>query len=153
MKWVLIGGIAILLVFLVVLSFIPLGIEPLTEVYFENHTSLPSTISLYKTYNYSFTIHDLEYQQMGYNYTVNAYDENDTLLYQMDSGNVVLDDNQTTTIFENFSVREYFGRMKIQVDVKKDDLGIVPDFKKKLWWPDPNYPKEIDIHFWVDQAK
>lgn len=151
MKWVLIGGIAILAIFLIVLSFIPLGIEPLTELYFENHTSLPSNIFLNKPYNFSFTIHNLEYQQMGYNYTVNAYDENDTLLFSVDSGNVILDDNQTTTILENFSASKHFGRMEVVVDIKKDDLGIVPDFKKKLWWPDPNYPTEIDIHFWVDE--
>lgn len=153
MKWVLIGGIAILVIFLVVLAFIPLGIEPLSEVYFENHTALPSLISLNKLYNFSFTIHNLEYQKMGYNYTVSAYDENDTLLYEMDSGRVDLGDNGTTTIFENFTVRKHFGRMKINVDIKKDNLGIVPDFKKKLWWPDPNYPTEIDIHLWVDEKK
>jgi len=151
MKWVLVGGIAILTIFLVVLSFIPLGIEPLTELYFENHTALPSTISINKPYNYSFTIHNLEYQEMAYDYTINAYDENNTFLYEIDSGNILLADNETKTISENFSMKTYFGRTKINVDIKKDDLGIVPDFKKKLWWPDPNYPTEIDIHFWIEE--
>lgn len=88
---------------------------------------------------------------MGYDYIVNAYDENDTLLFSVDSGKVILEDNGTTTISENFTAVNHFSRMKINVDIKKDDLSIVPDFKKKLWWPDPNYPKEIDIHFWVDE--
>jgi hypothetical protein len=151
MKWVLVGGIVILAAFLVVLSFIPLGIEPLTEVYFENHTELPSTVLLYKEYNFSFTTHNLEYQKMGYNYTINAYNENDTLLFSIDSGNFVLEDNETKTISEKFTMRNRFKRARIAIDIKKDDLGIVPDFKKKLWWPDPNYPTEIDVHFWVDE--
>ena len=64
MKTVVIGGVAILAVFLLVLLFIPLGIEPLTEVYFENHTTLPAYLFLDKPYNFSFTIHNLEYQEM-----------------------------------------------------------------------------------------
>ena len=151
MKWVLVGGIVILTIFLVVLSFIPLGIEPLTEVYFENHTALPNLIFLNKPYNFSFTVHNLEYQKMGYNYTINAYDENDTLLFNLDSGNMILEDNETKTIFEDFKMNKHFGRMRISVDVEKDDLDIVPDFKKKLWWPDPNYPTKIDIHLWVKE--
>lgn len=151
MKWVLIGGIAILAIFLFVLSFIPLGIEPLTELYFENHTALPANIFLNKPYNFSFTVHNLEYQKMGYNYTVNAYDENETLLFKLGSGNIVLEENETKTIFENFSMKKKFGRMRINVVIEKDDLGIVPDFKKKLWWPDPNYPTSIDIHMWVKE--
>lgn len=151
MKYVLIGGIAILAVFLLVLSFIPLGIEPLTEVYFENHTALPKYIFPDKPYNYSFSVHNLEYQDMKYNYIINAYNENDSLLYRMDSGEIYLTNNETKTIFENFAINGHFGRIKINVDIKKDDLGIVPDFKKKLWWPDPNYPTEINIDFWVEE--
>jgi len=151
MKWVLIGGIAILAVFLIVLSFIPLGIEPLTELYFENHTSLPAYIFPDKPYNYSFSVHNLEYQDMRYDYNVNAFDEDDNLLYRMDSGEIYLANNETKTIFENFAINGHFGRIKINVDIKKDDLGIVPDFKKKLWWPDPNYPTKINIDFWVEE--
>jgi hypothetical protein len=151
MKWVLISGIAILAIFLIVLSFIPLGIEPLTELYFENHTELPSNISLNSPQSFSFTIHNLEYQKMGYNYTVNAYNENDALLFSLDSDNVVLENNETKTISEQFTMNNPFKRMKIEVKINKDDLGIVPDFKKKLWWPDPNYPTNIDIHMWVDE--
>ena len=79
MKTVFIAGIVLLGIFLFVLAFIPLGIEPLTEVYFENHTALPAYLFLDKPYNYSFTVHNLEYQEMKYYYSVDAYDENNTL--------------------------------------------------------------------------
>lgn len=153
MKYVLIGAIVILAAFLIVLSFIPLGIEPLTELYFENHTELPKYLFLNKLYNYSFTVHNLEYQDMKYNYEVNAYDENDTFLYKMDSGEIYLADNETKTVYEEFTMAKPFDRVKINVNIKKDDMGIVPDFKKKLWWPDPNYPEEIDIHLWIEEIK
>jgi hypothetical protein len=153
MKWVVIGGIVILAAFLVVLSFIPLGIEPLTELYFENHTDLQENIFLNKPYNFSFTVHNLEYQKMGYNYTVTAYssDENRTKLLDISSGSIILEDNESRTIDESFKIGKHFSRMQVVVEIEKDDLGIVPDFKKKLWWPDPNYPTNIDVHFWVDE--
>jgi hypothetical protein len=151
MKTIVIGGIAILAVFLIVLAFIPLGIEPLTEVYFENHTELPSTISLNQQYNYSFAVHNLEYQEMRYYYTIDAYNENNTFLYNMDKGEIHLYDNESKAIYENFSIKKHFGREDIVVNITKDLSLETPSFKKKLWWPDPNYPMNIDIHFWVDE--
>ena len=83
MKYVLIAGLGILAVFLAVLYFIPLGIEPLTELYFENHTALPKNIFLDKNYDFSFTVNNLEYQDVEYNYIVEAYDVNNTLLFEI----------------------------------------------------------------------
>lgn len=151
MKAILIGGIAIVGIFLLVLAFIPLGIEPLTEVYFENHTALPGSLNIMKLYNFSFTVHNLEYQQMRYYYTVDAFDENDAFLYNIDSGEFILLDNESTTTYEDFSMLKHFNRTKIQVNITKDLSLETPSFKNKLWWPDPNYPMNIDIHFWVEE--
>jgi len=76
MKKVLIAGILIIIGFLVALSFIPLGIEPLTEVYFENHTELPKHLFLNQSYDFTFTVHNLEEQDMNYEYIIESYDEN-----------------------------------------------------------------------------
>jgi hypothetical protein len=151
MKTIVIGGIAILVVFLIVLAFIPLGIEPLTEVYFENHTALPAYLFLDKPYNYSFTIHNLEYQQMRYIYNISAFDENGSLIENMGYGNVYLYNNESKTVYENFTMYKHFGREEIVVNVTKDLSLETPSFKKKLWWPDPNYPMSIDIHFWAEE--
>lgn len=150
MKYVLIAGIAILAVFLVVLSQIPLGIEPLTELYIENHTALPVNVYLFKNYNFSFTTHNLEYQDVLYNYTVKAYDVNRTLLFSIDKGSFTLGNNESKTIMDNYIFRQPFGRAEIEVNVTKTLIG-TPEFKRKLWWPDPNYPYSVDVHFWVDQ--
>ncbi len=152
MKKVFIGGIVILAIFLIVLSFIPLGIEPLTEVYFENHTKLPAYLFLDREYNYSFTVHNLEYQQVNYNYTIDAYSERGDFLYNMDKGDFILLHNETETIDETFVMDEHFNRTKVVVLIEKDLSAETPEFKKKLWWPDPNYPTEIDVHFWIEEV-
>jgi len=152
MKKVLIAGILIIILFLIVLSFIPLGIEPLTEVYFENHTGLRENSFPNITYNFSFTIHNLEYQKMRYEYNISVYDINGTFINKLDAGEIYLEDNMSETIDSSYNLPKGFGRARIQLEVLKDDLGIVPDYKKKLWWPDPNYPTQIDIHFWTDEV-
>lgn len=151
MKYVAIAGVVLLGIFLVVLAFIPLGIEPLTEVYFENHTQLPSQLELFNWYNFSFTVHNLEYQKMRYVYSVDMYSEEGELLENLDSGELLMFDNETKTIYEQFNLLEDFNRTKIVVSVEKDLSLETPAFKKKLWWPDPNYPMNIDIHFWIEE--
>ena len=151
MKKVLIGAAIILVIFVILLQFIPLGIEPLTEVYFENHTFLRLNSFPDVEYNFSFTVHNLEYQDMAYNYTISRYDENGTFVEQIKDGRVSLGDNESATVFEKFILSRGFGRARIFVEVEKDHLGIIPDIKTKLWWPDPNYPNKFEIHFWTDE--
>ena len=150
MKYIIIAGLVILAVFLVVLSQIPLGIEPLTEVYLENHTALPKNVYLNKMYNFSFTVHDLEYQNMEYNYAVDVFDVNNTLLFNIANGNFTLANNESKTITENYIFNKSFDRARIEVNITKIKIE-KPWFEKKLWWQDPNYPNNIDIHFWVDE--
>jgi hypothetical protein len=150
MKYIIIAAVCILIAFLAVLSQIPLGIEPLTELYLENHTSLPINVYLNKTYNFSFTTHNLEYQDVEYDYVVEALDVNDTVLSRIDEGKFTLSNNESRTINESYIFKKPFNRAKVQVVITKNLMGN-PEFKTKLWWPDPNYPKNIDIHFWVDE--
>lgn len=44
--------------------------ETFTELYFENHTNLPTTTDLTKLSSFTFTIHNLEYQDKTYPYEV-----------------------------------------------------------------------------------
>ncbi len=150
MKYIIIAAVSILAVFLAVLSQIPLGIEPLTELYLENHTELPKNVFLNKTYSFSFTTHNLEYQDVEYNYAVNAYDINNSLLFSIENGSFTLANNESKTININYKFLQGFDRAKIEVVINKNLIG-TPEFKRKLWWPDPNYPYEVDIHFWVDE--
>ncbi|MCD4770893.1 hypothetical protein K8R30_00575 [archaeon] len=152
MKYVAIGAAVILVVFLAVLSQIPLGIEPLTELYFEEHTQLPSSVSLNEIYNFAFTTNNLEYQDMRYYYNVSVFDVNGSFVKSVGFGDFVIEHNESRTVEEGFLFAESFERAKIKVLIKKDHMNITPEFKTKLWWPDPNYPTEIDVHFWVDEV-
>ena len=149
MKYIIISAVVILAIFLLVLTQIPLGIEPLTELYFEDHTELPKHIFLNQPYDFSFTVNNLEYQDMKYNYNVSVEYPNKT--YEINSGEIFLANNESKTIYEVFTLRENFDRAKINIKITKDHLNITPDFKKKFWWPDPNYPNEINIHLWVEE--
>ena len=149
MKYVFIAGAVILTAFIIVLQFIPLGIEPLTELYFEDHINLPKDVNVGEAYNFSFTINNLEYQNMAYIYRVEVFTDNE-LMEVIETERISIQDNESLTINETFMFAEEFNRSRIQVSIEKDHLNITPDFKKKLWWPDPNYPNEIDIHFWIE---
>jgi hypothetical protein len=117
MKYVLIAGGVILIVFLGILSFIPIGIEPLTEVYFENHTKLPINIFPNEEYNFSFTTRNLEHQKMGYNYTIRGIGENLTL--PIKEGYFEIEHNESITFFQKFSFERGFGRRKVQIEIEK----------------------------------
>jgi hypothetical protein len=151
MKYIIIVGIVILAVFLAVLSQIPLGIEPLTELYFENHAELPKHIFLNKSYNLSFTIHNLEYQDMNYEYIIEVFDENGTFMNEINKQSFSLANNESKSFQQDFTFIEHFDRAKINIKVIKKPGEEEPWFKKKLWWPDPNYPTEIEIHLWIEE--
>ncbi len=151
MKAIIISAVIIITIFLITLSYIPIGIEPLTEVYFENHTQLPSNINLNTSYNYAFTINNLEHQKMRYIYNITAIDENNTIIKQLNTNELILEHNKSQTIQQSILFNQEIPRTKIKIEVTKDLSLETPEFKNKLWWPDPNYPTKIDIHFWIQQ--
>jgi hypothetical protein len=149
MKYIIISFIIILAIFLIVLSQIPTGIEPLTEVYFENHTKLPKYLFLEKEYDFDFTIHNLEHQKMGYVYYVDIIEE-DGSVFQSESGYIILEHDESETIHSTINFPQGFTKAKTKITVKKLPLE-EPEFQQKLWWPDPNYPTQINIHFLTEE--
>lgn len=151
MKKVIIAGILIIAIFLGVLTQIPLGIEPLTEVYFENHTELPKHIFLNQEYSFSFTVSNLEHQDMNYEYIIEVFDENEDFMFQFAREEFFLGHEEKKTFSQDFSFDQSFDRAKINIKIIKIHPEEEPWFKKKLWWPDPNYPNEINIHLWIEE--
>ena len=147
MKYVIGASVIIIAAFIYTLSWIPIGIEPLTEVYFEDHTKLPKFIFPEKNYNFSYTINNLEHQKVKYFYEVKKTTE------VLDKGEITLNHNNSITFFQEFSYEEGFGKDKITVDIRKDNSIETPEFKEKLWWEDPNYPTEIRIHFLIEEIE
>jgi hypothetical protein len=133
MKYVILAGILIAVGLVVALQFIPIGIEPLTELYFENHTKLPKYIQPGREYNFTFTANNLEYRQMNYTYDVYAQYNNKT--YQLNELNFTLENNETRSFYEWFALERKFDKAKIMVYLKKDTN------------------ETIDIDFWVEEIK
>jgi hypothetical protein len=88
--------------------------EKFSELYFEDHINLPKTIIPLKEYSFTFTLHNLEYQDMVYPYVVYLTTfEKKIILYE---GIIRLKHN------EYWSQREDYGplksiRMKITVEL------------------------------------
>jgi len=144
MKYVLIAALAILIVFVIILTKIPMGIEPLTELYFENHTKLPKYLFLNKPYNFSFSVHNLEYMDMDYSYDIIIQYSNKTI--PTNSGNFFLANNETKTIENSFIMNEGFDKAKISVRLDK----LIENPMQK----DLNLKNiSLFIHLWVEEIK
>jgi hypothetical protein len=102
--------------------------EKLTELYFENHLSLPNQVQINKQQSFSFTIHNLEYQPIVYQYVVTASDSAG-LITSLASGSAFLNQDQYKTATESYSLATASGRVMIQVDL----VG-----------------KNQPIHFWLE---
>ena len=76
--------------------------ETFTELYFENHLKLPSTVKVGEKYTFSFTVHNLEYKTRSYPYEV-YLDTNGQNQY-IEKSSFILKQNSYKTIIENFSV-------------------------------------------------
>lgn len=70
--------------------------ETFTELYFENHTTLPNSITRGELYHFSFTLHNLEYQTTTYPYKI--YIQRDTAIVPLEEGSVTLNHDSYKTI-------------------------------------------------------
>jgi hypothetical protein len=127
-QWVLLGWTIIIIAFLVALSFIPIGKEPLTELYFNDHLAIPKLAHVNDTYNLSFTINNLEYKDMPYPYKITEKYGN--VSKTIAEGNIFLADNTSTSVPFSFSFNETFKRAQVQITLTD---------------------KNQSIHLWVDE--
>ena len=144
MKYVIISAVIILSMFLFFLMKIPIGVEPLTELYFANHTKLPVHIFPERTYNFSFVVNNQEHMSMNYTYTI--YVEYGNTTSQIDYGDIELTYNQMSLISEEFSLDEGFTKAKVNIGLEK--------LVEKPMQKDPNLQNQtLNIHFWVEEIQ
>ena len=77
--------------------------EHFTELYFENHTSLPHAIFQGETISFAFTIHNLEGATTTYPYSVYFYDGTSTI--PIDQSTTTIPDNGTSTESETYTFK------------------------------------------------
>ena len=91
--------------------------ETFTELYFEDHLHLPSTVISRHSYSFAFTLHNLESKDMEYSYEVSADIRQDKLLISFDKGTVFVKKDAYKTIREEFTPAKAFPRSEIVVYV------------------------------------
>ncbi|MEK7573878.1 MAG: hypothetical protein AAB531_05665 [Patescibacteria group bacterium] len=96
--------------------------ETFTELYFENHLSLPGKIILYQDYPFKFTIHNLENKDMSYPYEVyiNLNGEKQII----DEASVFVKSGAYKTIDEGFTITYFTKRVEVIVNLKDKNQKI-----------------------------
>jgi len=102
--------------------------ETFTELYFEDHLSLPGEVTLFKENHFKFTIHNLENKDMEYPYEV--YIEENEKRQSIDKRYVLIKDNESKTIPVNFTITIPMQRAKVVVNLIN---------------------KNQQIHFWMEE--
>ncbi len=100
--------------------------ETFTELYFEDHLSLPNKVTLFKENNFKFTIHNLENKDMVYIYEV--YMDVNREKQMIDKNSVIIKKNEYKTITKDFTITTPMQRVKVVVNL----IG-----------------KNQQIHFWM----
>ena len=121
----IIGIIAIL-----ILIFTTNTSEAFTELYFEDHTNLPSEIKLGDNNQFSFSIHNLEQKTKTYTYQVSLINEDGTSQI-LDSSSISLNNNETVTVKESLNIKEAFGSAEVLVQLDSGE----------------------EIHFWIKEKQ
>lgn len=89
--------------------------EPVTELYFENHSQIPENIKRNIPYDVAFTIHNLENQDMHYTYEVFI---NTNTQKQMIASNAILVKKDTSrTIHERVTFTQFFIQSEVVVNL------------------------------------
>src|SRR5665648_728885 len=102
--------------------------ETFTELYFEDHLSLPNKVTLFKENNFKFTIHNLENKVMVYIYEV--YIDVNREKQMIDKNSVIIKNNEYKTITEDFTITVPSQRVKVVTNL----IG-----------------KNQQIHFWMEE--
>lgn len=91
--------------------------ERLTELYYENHTKLPTTYTPGTQQSFTFTVHNLEYRTTSYSYTVTQKSEDGTQSQQLSSGSFTLNQNAFKTQTISIAPTDLGGRVQIETSL------------------------------------
>lgn len=89
--------------------------ETFTELYIDNHLQLPTQVNQGQTIHFSFTVHNLEYQQYTYPYEV-YIDENGQRT-PIDTGTFSLPQHGYKTISESYTFNKDISRARVVINL------------------------------------
>lgn len=98
--------------------------EKLTELYFNNPNSLPTTYSPNETQNVDFTVHNLEYQTIKYTYTINESAKVGQTGTILKTGTFTLNQNQYQKESDIISILPISNRVNISINLTSQNEDI-----------------------------
>tara|TARA_Y100000310_G_scaffold340983_1_gene438617 strand:- start:1035 stop:1439 length:405 start_codon:yes stop_codon:yes gene_type:complete len=117
--------VLIVLIFAVlVLIFTVQPKETFTELYFENPDNLPEGLNPGESGDFSFSIHNLEDNELEYSYTIyiEYYEENELVSSDtLEQDSIILSTGQTATFSKSFSISE-FEKAKVIVESSGQEI-------------------------------
>ena len=117
----LIGLSIMTVVVVIVLTLITQSTEPFTELYFNDHTELPSTVSLGEEYEFSFVIANHEGEIVEYDYLIFLeYSSGEEVL--IESSSIILNDGESAIIDESFDITTSFGSARVVVALEDQEI-------------------------------
>ena len=125
---ILIAISVVAIIAILILIFTTKTDEPFTELYFEDHTSLPENVTLGQSYPFSFSIHNVEQDVTRYEYSVYIVKEDGTTTI-VDSSSLTLNNGETATVEESFHLEESFTSAEVVVELNTGE----------------------EIHFWITE--
>jgi len=96
--------------------------ETFTELYFENHASLPMTIIYNQIYSFSFTIHNLENKDVNYQYEI--YIDIQGNKVPIDADSIVIKNGDYKTISEKYTLVPPIQKAQVVVTLKNNNQSI-----------------------------
>ena len=116
--------------------------ERLTELYFTDHTNLPSTYSVGEKQTVDFTIHNLEYRDAEYSYVITVSSEDGMVQREINGNPFTLVHDEFREISLDFVPVDLGTRSKVTVTLDYDGIAFGED--------DPS-PQTQSIHYWVER--
>jgi hypothetical protein len=98
--------------------------ERLTELYFNNNAQLPTHYIPGQPQKTSFTVHNLEYQNTAYFYTVTAVPDGSTTSTALANGVLSLAQNQSVTTPITVTLPDLGPRVKVVVKLSNENESI-----------------------------
>jgi uncharacterized membrane protein len=98
--------------------------ERLTELYYVNPNSLPSTYTPGVNQKFGFTVHNVEYRNTDYTYQIEEENQAGSQTVTLQQGSFWLSQNQYKTIDENVNLSDLGPRVQIVVNLSNVNESI-----------------------------
>lgn len=118
--------------------------ERLTELYFSDHTNLPTTYEPGDQQTVKFTVYNLEYLDTKYTYKITVTNEDDTEFPTLASGKIQLAHDQAINSEAQITLPDAGNRSKVVVTIYYQGIKFGEDDLSD---------QEQSIHYWVENSE